>query len=101
MNSHDKVINSYDIADEYRAGATLQQLADKHGCAVGTIVTRLKAAGAPRRNRGNTAGVAVPSLRERNREIVALYASGKPCREIGCMYGLSYQRIAIIVARGC
>lgn len=93
-------MNSDDIADQYRAGATLQQLAADHKCAVGTIVSRLEAAGVPRRPRGNPSGQSVPSLRKRNREIIALYASGKSCRDIGRLYGLSYQRIAVIVARG-
>jgi transposase-like protein len=40
------------IAEAYRAGATLEELADRYGCSVGAVRSRLRAAGVPRRRQG-------------------------------------------------
>lgn len=78
------------IADEYRAGATLTELADRHETYLGRVTAELMALGVEMRRKGPKEPA---NARQRLQEIIALREEGVSPRQIGVRFGISRQRV--------
>ena len=76
-----------ELRAEYESGATLAQLAEKYGCAVSTIYTRLRLKKFKTRGRGR--GKANLPMAQ----VISDYQSGMSLRDLGEKYGVSYHTI--------
>jgi uncharacterized protein (DUF433 family) len=78
-----------EVAAEYRAGATLEQLADEHGVSVLTVTRALDRAGQPRRPQGRRD----TGVRSHNAEVAAAYNAGATIAELAARYDCSVKPI--------
>lgn len=82
------------IAEEYRAGATLQELARKHGSYLGRVIAELMSLGVELRRKGPAEKA---NSRQRHQEMLALRESGMSVQAIGTRFGITRQRVQQIL----
>jgi transposase-like protein len=78
-----------EVADAYRAGATVTALAARHGVSASTICRVLDRVGVPRRSRGQR----VSGVRGREQEVAAAFLSGATVQELADRFGCSTKPI--------
>jgi transposase-like protein len=79
----------HEVADAYRAGATVTALATLHGVSASTICRVLDRAGVPRRSRGKR----VSGVPGREADVAGAYQAGATIQEIADRYGCSTKPI--------
>jgi transposase-like protein len=74
-----------EVAEGYRAGASVTALAEQHGVSASTICRVLDRAGVPRRSRGRR----VTGLRGREHEVAEAFSAGATIDELAERFGCS------------
>lgn len=78
-----------ELTQQYRAGATLSQLAKAAGVAVSAVRKRLFAAGVTLRSRGQRAALNHPGGIPGLQEVLTRYANGEACAALAKEFGIS------------
>jgi hypothetical protein len=97
------------VADEYRAGKTVEMLASLHGVSMPTMYQHLVSLGVDMRHRGPRKGIQHPDGRKTRKlptskisEVLSEYTAGRTLRDIGAQFGISYERVRQIAQlNGC
>lgn len=82
-----------ELAAAYRSGATVEELAARHGCSVTTVRDVLEAQGVERRARGPRS-----PLDGREAEVAAAYEAGGTVRELVDRFGANQRTVRKVLA---
>jgi Mor family transcriptional regulator len=85
--------NEAELVDAYEAGATVEDLAERHGCSVTTIRSVLGDAGVALRARGPRS-----PLEGREADLAAEYEGGATVRDLAARYGANQRTIRKVLA---